>query len=164
MSHEHDEMSTIFRKGDLSATAQVQIIKRKLSLMQMAGELGNVAEAAQIMGFHRDTFYDVHKAFQSGGVAALVDQRRGARGSHPNRVSEEVEAAVLAYCLKHPSYGAARVANDLRLEGVNVSSVEKFFFGLSLIMKVFSEILLKSRPCNAWTSDCSCASPASFAS
>ena len=50
-----------------------------------------------------------------------VEQRRGARGPHPNRVSEEVEAAVLDYCLKHPTYGAVRVANDLRLEGVNVS-------------------------------------------
>lgn len=102
-------------------TAQAQSIKRKLSLLQLAEELGNVAKAAQIMGFHRDTFYEVRKAFQSGGVAALVEQRRGARGPHPNRVSEEVEAAVLDYCLKHPTYGAARVANDLRLEGANVS-------------------------------------------
>lgn len=102
-------------------TAQTQSIKRKLSLLQLAEELGNVAKAAQIMGFHRDTFYEVRKAFQSGGVAALVEQRRGTRNPHPNRVSPEVEAAVLAHCLKYPTHGAARVANDLRLEGVNVS-------------------------------------------
>lgn len=64
-------------------TAQAQSIKRKLSLLQLAEELGNVAKAAQIMGFHRDTFYEVRKAFQSGGVAALVEQRRGARGPIP---------------------------------------------------------------------------------
>lgn len=102
-------------------TAQTQSIKRKLSLLQLAEELGNVAKAAQIMGFHRDTFYEVRKAFQSGGVAALVEQRRGTRSPHPNRVSPEVEAAVLDHCLKYPTHGAARVANDLRLEGVNVS-------------------------------------------
>ncbi|MFO6421784.1 helix-turn-helix domain-containing protein, partial [Hylemonella sp. W303a] len=102
-------------------TAQTQSIKRKLSLLQLAEELGNVAKAAQIMGFHRDTFYEVRKAFQSGGVAALVEQRRGTRNPHPNRVSPEVEAAVLDHCLKYPTHGAARVANDLRLEGVNVS-------------------------------------------
>ncbi len=102
-------------------TAQSESIKRKLSLLQLAEELGNVAKAARIMGFHRDSFYEVRKAFQSGGVAALIEQRRGARNPHPNRVSEEVEHAVLDYCLKHPTYGAARAANDLRLEGVNVS-------------------------------------------
>lgn len=41
-------------------------------MLQLAEELGNVAKAAQIMGFHRGTFYEVRKAFQSGGVAALV--------------------------------------------------------------------------------------------
>jgi len=60
-------------------TALSQSTKRKLSLLQLAEELGNVAKAAKIMGYHRDTFYEVRKAFQSGGVAALVEQKRGPR-------------------------------------------------------------------------------------
>jgi len=64
-------------------TALSQSTKRKLSLLQLAEELGNVAKAAKIMGFHRDTFYEVRKAFQSGGVAALVEQKRGPRNAHP---------------------------------------------------------------------------------
>lgn len=65
-------------------------IKRKLSLLQLAEELGKVARAAkvaQFMGFHRDTCYEVRKAFQRGGVATLVEQRRGTRSHHPSRVS-----------------------------------------------------------------------------
>ena len=103
-------------------TALSQSIKRKLSLLQLAEELGNVAKAAKIMGFHRDTFYEVRKAFQSGGVAALVEQRRGPRNPHPNRVAAEVEEKILAYALAKPSHGAQRVANELRLQGVSVSS------------------------------------------
>ena len=61
-------------------TALSQSTKRKLSLLQLADELGNVARACKIMGYHRDTFYEVRRAFQMGGVAALVEQRRGARG------------------------------------------------------------------------------------
>jgi len=102
-------------------TAQTHSIKRKLSLLQLADELGNVAKACKIMGFHRDTFYEVRRAFQTGGVAALVESRRGARGPHPNRVAPEIEAKVLDYCLKRPTHGAQRVSNELRLAGVEVS-------------------------------------------
>ena len=102
-------------------TALTQSIKRKLSLLQLAEELGNVAKAAKIMGFHRDSFYEVRRAFQAGGVAALVEQKRGPRNPHPNRVAPEVEERILGYCLEFPTRGAARVANDLRLQGVTVS-------------------------------------------
>ena len=98
-------------------TALSQSIKRKLSLLQLADELGNVARACKIMGYHRDTFYEVRRAFQVGGTAALVEQRRGARGPHPNRVSPEIEARVLDQCLKYPTHGAQRISNDLRLAG-----------------------------------------------
>lgn len=108
--------------GRLHMTALSQSIKRKLSLLQLAEELGNVAKAAKIMGFHRDTFYEVRKAFQSGGVAALVEHKRGPRNPHPNRVSPEVENKILEYCLLKPTYGAQRVANQLRLQGIEVSS------------------------------------------
>ena len=102
-------------------TALSQSIKRKLSLLQLANELGNVAKACKLMGYHRDTFYEVRRAFQMGGVAALVEQRRGARGPHPNRIAPEIEDQVLAHCLKWPTHGAQRVSNDLRLTGVEVS-------------------------------------------
>ena len=97
-----------------------QSTRRKLSLLQLAQELQNVSKACRIMGYHRDTFYEVRRAFQVGGVAALVEQRRGPRGPHPNRVAEEVEAKILAFALDHPTHGAQRVANELRLQGVNV--------------------------------------------
>lgn len=96
-------------------TALSQRIKRKLSLLQLADEPGNVA------GYHRDTFYEVRRAFQVGGVAALVESRRGARGPYPNRLAPEIEAQVLNYCLGHPTHGAQRAANELRLSGCEVT-------------------------------------------
>jgi transposase InsO family protein len=99
-----------------------QSTRRKLSLLQLATELQNVSKACRLMGYHRDTFYEVRRAFQTGGVAALVEQRRGPRGPHPNRVAPEIEEQILAYVLEHPTYGAQRVANQLRLAGVTVSA------------------------------------------
>jgi transposase InsO family protein len=103
-------------------TAQEQIIKRKLSLLQLAEELGNVSKACDIMGYHRDSFYEIRRAFQIGGTAALVESRRGPRNPHPNRVSEEIENAILDYSLKCPTHGPVRTANELRLAGITVSA------------------------------------------
>jgi len=50
--------------------ALAQSTRRKLSLLHLAQELQNVAKACRIMGYHRDTFYEVRRAFQVGGVAA----------------------------------------------------------------------------------------------
>jgi transposase InsO family protein len=103
-------------------TAHSQSTKRKLSLLQLAEELGNVSKACKIMGYHRDTFYEVRRAFQVGGVAALVEEKRGPRSPHPNRVAPEIEERILQHALDCPTHGPDRVANELRLVGVNVSS------------------------------------------
>ena len=59
-------------------TAHSQSTKRKLSLLNLAQELGNVSKACKLMGYHRDTFYEIRRAFQVGGVAA--SSRRGSEG------------------------------------------------------------------------------------
>ena len=102
-------------------TALPQSTRRKLSLLNLAEELGNVSKACRIMGYHRDSFYEIKRAFQVGGVHALVEQKRGPRGPHPNRVSPEIEAAILDYALERPTWGQQRVANELRLKGHQVS-------------------------------------------
>jgi hypothetical protein len=102
-------------------TAHSQSTKRKLSLLQLAEELGNVSKACKIMGYHRDTFYEVRRAFQVGGVAALVEEKRGPRNPHPNRVAPEIEEKILQFALDYPTAGPERVANELRLAGINVS-------------------------------------------
>jgi hypothetical protein len=96
-------------------TALPHSTRRKLSLLKLAEELQNVSKACRIMGYHRDTFYAVRRAFQVGGTAALVEARRGARAPHPNRVGPEIETRILDYALQFP-HGAQRVANELRLQ------------------------------------------------
>jgi hypothetical protein len=51
-------------------------------------------------------------------MQALPTACRGARGPHPNRVSEEVEQAVLAHSLQHPTQGCLRVAQEMTLQEV----------------------------------------------
>ena len=56
------------------------------------------------------------------GAAGLVDRLPGPKGPHPNRVSEEIEKAVLEHSLTNPTHGFLRVAEELALRGHQVSS------------------------------------------
>lgn len=103
-------------------TTEHKVARRKLSMLELAGELGNVSKACRIMGYSRQQFYEIRRNFQTYGAEGLLDRLPGAKGPHPNRVPEEVEQAVLEYSLKHPTYGCLRAAQDLALSGVHVSS------------------------------------------
>ncbi len=94
-------------------TTAKKVARRKLSLLQLAQELNNVSKACNIMGYSRQHFYEIRRNFQVYGADGLIDRLPGAKGPHPNRVSQEVEDAILAYCLKNPTNGCLRVAQDL---------------------------------------------------
>ena len=44
------------------------------------------------------------------------------RGRTPNRVATEIEMAILDHALAHPCHGPMRVAQELMLRGIQVSS------------------------------------------
>jgi len=74
------------------------------------------------MGYSRQQFYEIRRNYQTYGAEGLLDRLPGARGAHPNRVSPEVEKAILAHCLDAPTQGCLRVAQELALKGVQVSA------------------------------------------
>jgi len=103
-------------------TTDQKVARRKLSMLELAAELNNVSKACRIMGYSRQQFYEIRRNFQTYGAEGLIDRLPGAKGPHPNRVSAEVEQAILDHSLEHPSHGALRVAQELMLQGVQVSS------------------------------------------
>jgi len=103
-------------------TTKNKVARRKLSLLELAHELGNVSKACKIMGYSRQQFYEIRRNFQTYGADGLIDRLPGARGPHPNRVPAEIEKAVLDFCLANPTKGCLAVAQHLNLEGVTVSS------------------------------------------
>jgi transposase InsO family protein len=103
-------------------TTGKKVARRKLSLLELATELGNVSKACAIMGYSRQQFYEIRRNFQTFGSEGLLDRLPGPRGPHPNRVDQAVETAILAHSLQHPSHGPLRVAQQLVLQGVQVSA------------------------------------------
>lgn len=96
--------------------------RRKMSMLELAEELGNVSKACKIMGYSRQQFYEIRRNFQTYGSQGLLDQLPGPRNPHPNRVSDEIEKEILSYSLDWPTHGCLKVSQQLALKGTNVSS------------------------------------------
>jgi transposase InsO family protein len=103
-------------------TTKSKVARRKLSLLELAAEMNNVSKACSIMGYSRQQFYEIRRNYQTYGAQGLIDRLPGPKGPHPNRVDETVEKAILDYSMKDPTHGALRAAQQLALQGVQVSS------------------------------------------
>ena len=94
-------------------TAAERVAHSKMSLLELAEYLKNVSEACRAMGYSRDTFYRVKRAYEDGGLEALKEKSRRVPNIR-NRVSEDVEKAVVELALEEPAYGQKRVSDGLR--------------------------------------------------
>ena len=102
-------------------TTDEKLIKNKLGLLELASYLQNVSEACRVMGYSRDTFYRVKNAYDEGGMDALKEKTRR-KPNRKNRVSEEIERAVVSLALENPALGQKRAANELREKGIFISA------------------------------------------
>jgi hypothetical protein len=101
-------------------TVTEKAARRKLNLLELAIDLGNVSEACRRIGYSREQFYEIKKNYQAFGTAGLLDKVRGPQNPHPSRAIEEHEKAVLNYCLEFPTHGQLRVSQQLLLRGIQI--------------------------------------------
>ena len=102
-------------------TTQEKLINRKLSILELAEYLKNVSQACKINGVSRQHFYDIKKAYEEHGLEGLKEKTRR-KPCLKNRVSPEIEEAVVKKTYDYPAYGQVRISNELRKEGILVSS------------------------------------------
>jgi transposase len=102
-------------------TTQEKLVRRKLSIIELAEFLKNVSQACRINGVSRQHFYDIKKAYDENGIDGLKEKSRR-KPCMKNRVAPEIEEAVVKMSIEYPAYGQARAANELRKQGILVSS------------------------------------------
>lgn len=112
--------TTVQRSGPRDAATKVA--QHRLSVLELAKELGNVAEACRQRGLDRTSFYEWKRRFQTRGFEGLKDLPPIHR-SHPQTTPPEVVDRIRALALEHPAYGCNRLEAMLALEGRRVSSI-----------------------------------------
>lgn len=91
-------------------------IKKKVRFLELAKELGNVTQAAKLIGYSRVTYYFLKKIYDLQGEEGLRQHLCGRE-----RLIENIEEEVLNISNLNPKYGTLRISNELKASGIKVS-------------------------------------------
>ena len=85
-------------------SAQKKIARNRLSALELAEELGNVAKAYRESGISLRRFYEYKRRFQTHGFAGLVDLPPIAK-NHPQTTPEGIVERILELSGTNPMWG-----------------------------------------------------------
>lgn len=97
-------------------------LQRRILVLRLAEELGNVAEACRRAGVTRTQYYEYKRRFDQHGVEGLKNLPRAAR-SHPQATPLDLVDKIATLALAMPTAGCNRLEAELKSQGIRLSSV-----------------------------------------
>ncbi len=95
--------------------------EEKYAILMSAKGIG-VEKAAEIAGIHYTTVYDWRGKLASLGKTAYLAYQPARPGRGVKQITNEQETAILDVWKKNPGYGPGQVRNQLRRQGITISS------------------------------------------
>jgi len=102
-------------------TAKEKLSLQRFSVLELAKTLNNVSKACRRRGISRTQFYEYRRRFLLYGMDGLKDLPP-IHHHHPWTTSPEVIKLILVMSLEHPGWSCITLSDQLKLEGVSVSS------------------------------------------
>jgi transposase InsO family protein len=107
-------------KDIITMTTPTEIIfARRVRLLELAAELGNISQACRQMGISRTRFYEWKKIAERYGVEALMPKDRR-RPQHEHETPTHVVADLLSVAVIEPTLGCRQLADRLGELGYEV--------------------------------------------
>jgi transposase len=126
---------TIYLKGPSGCLAiySDDNVGKKIAMLIENKCLGvKVTDVAKKYGFSRSRFYQVKDVFETGGVEALIEKKRGPKRNYVR--TETINNQIIRHRFLDPDASAEVIAQKMRQAGYNISirSVERTIteFGL----------------------------------
>ncbi len=108
-------------KDTTTVTTSADIIyQRRVRLLDLAQQLGNVSEACRLMGISRTRYYQWARLAREYGPEALMPKDRR-RAQQPNETPTHVIADLLAVAVVEPTIGCRQYADRLDELGYTIS-------------------------------------------
>lgn len=95
--------------------------EQKLVILESAEEIG-IKEAAKLAEVHYTSVYEWRNQLSAVGREAFLARKTASRGRGEKQISESQEKAILNTWQNNPGFGPGQVRNQLRRQGMTVST------------------------------------------
>lgn len=97
-----------------------KLARKRLSALEFAERLGNVAEACRRTGMDRTSFYEYKRRFQLYGLEGLKDLPP-IHKSHPQKLPESLVEELIRLSDENPAWGAKRLSAEMKRRSMSIS-------------------------------------------
>ena len=96
-------------------------VEKRLQVIKLAKQIGNISEACRIHGMNRSSFYGWKRRYELHGIEGLYNLPSTPK-HNPRTTPQSVVDEIVHISLSNPSWGCIRIAEKLKEQNIQISS------------------------------------------